>query len=383
MWFMQQINLKKTVLMKRILALFAASIFCTMLFSSGATADTGNEDLLKVYTGLGATADQFNTVKVQRGIFSTGITMTANICYPQSETVMADIDQGTIVFDSFEAEKGQTVKKGDLIAKVHVEQDTVALEKKKLDLQRLTERIEDSKKQWEDTKKDLQDAMKIIYNGQKEELAELQLNQKETRWENELADKIQEQTDLQEEINTLETNYGITDITAVCDGIITELTILNKGDTVADGSIIARIASPDEVLLGLNNQMGLLRYGQTYTITNSSQTESMEFEGTVVSASDMNLTGDLKSEIAYIKVDRETIAKFINNHFEVKGCTAEIKNVLFVDAKAVTMEDGVGIVKVLNDDGTITSTRFIPGGSNASYVWSVTGLVEGSNVIID
>lgn len=62
-----------------------------------------------------------NTAEVKRGDFSSEFEGSAFIAYPISDSVINPVSYGTMYFTEYQVELFQTVKAGDVIAKVHVE----------------------------------------------------------------------------------------------------------------------------------------------------------------------------------------------------------------------------------------------------------------------
>ena len=58
-----------------------------------------------------------------------------------------------------------------------------------------------------------------------------------------------------------------------------------------------------------------------------------------------------------------------------------MENVILIPKTAVTVDGDECFVTVLQEDGSLLKTEFIPGGSNAEYYWVFDGLNEGMNII--
>ena len=305
-----------------------------------------------------------NTAEVKRGDFSSEFEGSAFIAYPISDSVINPVSYGTMYFTEYQVELFQTVKAGDVIAKVHVENDEAELLEKQLQLQRQTERMADA-----------------VEAGESENL---------------LAGRQKTIDKLKNTIMEMQQDADTVTITAQTDGIIFWLADLKAEDEIEQGAAIAMIAESSNCFLTVQNENQQLNYGNTVQVEyNDLNQVKCQTEGKVVTSGAAGLTAGLKSEAAYIKLPQEVLDVIVentlqgntdyyrNSQFEVRTEIRKMSNVLLIPKQAVKEKNGNTYVYIKNSDGTVTAQSFIAGGSNQTEYWVLEGLEEGMTICLE
>jgi multidrug efflux pump subunit AcrA (membrane-fusion protein) len=340
----------------------------------------GLREGVKVYVPGGI--KQSATIMVKRGDFYNEINVKADISYQKQEMVTMEDNYGELHFEKFEVVIGQKVQQGDVIASVSIKQDGVLLEEKELLLKRLQERMDEKAEEFLEEKRDLTENLRYYHNPKQHKIEEIKIQLKELDFQNSQNDMQRNITELMEEIAEIKEAYELKEIRATSSGKITSLATLIGGEVLNQGFLLAVISSEEDFLLKVNNETGVLRYGQQLQVRNASDSQEKYFRGIVVSPSVQAVTGSLKKSDAYIKIIDAEFADFIGMHFLISGYTKEIKNVLLVEERAVVLEDGETFVYLQNEDKSITKVGFTAGGNNKSYYWVLDGLQENMEIII-
>lgn len=340
----------------------------------------GLREGVKVYVPGGI--KQSTIIPVKRGDFYNEINVKADISYQKQEMVTVEDTYGELHFEKFEVVIGQKVQQGDVIASVSIKQDGVLLEEKELLLKRLQERMDEKTEEFLEEKRDLTENLRYYHNPKQHKIEEIKIHLKELDFQNSQNDMQRKITELMEEIAEIKEAYELKEIRATSSGKITSLATLIGGEVLDQGFLLAVISSEEDFLLKVNNETGVLRYGQQLQVRNASDSQAKYFRGIVVSPSVQAVTGSLKESDAYIKIIDAEFADFIGMHFLISGYTKEIKNVLLVEERAVVLEDGKTFVYIQNEDKSITKVGFTAGGNNKSYYWVLDGLQENMEIII-
>ena len=340
----------------------------------------GLREGVKVYVPGGI--KQSTTIPVKRGDFYNEINVKADISYQKQEMVTVEDAYGELHFEKFEVVIGQKVQQGDVIASVSIKQDGVLLEEKELLLKRLQERMDEKAEEFVEEKRDLTENLRYYHNPKQHKIEEIKIQLKELDFQNSQIEMQRNITELMEDIAEIKEAYEQKEIRATSSGKITSLATLIGGEVLNHGFLLAVISSEEDFLLKVNNETGVLRYGQELQVRNASDSQAKYFRGIVVSPSIQAVTGSLKKSDAYIKIIDAEFADFIGMHFLISGYTKEIKNVLLVEERAVVLEDGKTFVYLQNEDKSITKVGFTAGGNNKSYYWVLDGLQENMEIII-
>ena len=312
-------------------------------------------------------AEKSKTGKVSYGSVSSEFKGTGYIFYSQEDYVTNPVKYGTAYLDEVCVSNYQRVKKGDVIAKIHVKGDTIGIERNERTLLRA-----------------------------KEDLAELVENNEDDKNAKAITAKQEYINDLEEKINEMKADSNRKEIVAPVDGIITLANMwFEPGDIMDSNGAVAVIAAEKDCFVEVEDKNGVLTYGNEVKIKYNDQGKETYAKGEVVTVSSMVLSEDLaNSGKALIKVAPEDLSKMAASNrgmdgwwnrssFSVTATIRSVDNVLVVPKRSVTVEDNVPYVTVLDDKGNFVYKSFIAGGSDNEYYWVVDGLTEGTEICLE
>lgn len=330
----------------------------------------GDAILLSGYASYGTKRQ-----KLTKGEFGTSYSGSGYLNYPDYSLQSFDIEYGNAKLEEVYVQMFSMVKKGDLIARISIEEDEIMMTRLNMQLQELIDRREDLVIELNDPEAKRQHEQNmVIYE--------------------KILDKDEEISELQQEINEIRASYNNTKVYAESDGLIFYITDKKPGSDISDGESVMLTAALDKCFLSLNNESNLLQYGNVINVEYTDEAgNKYTTEGKVVSLSGMTLSSGLTSTHSYIQLDKEVIKYFAptvtNMHsamrasYDASGMPKNISNVVLVPKEAVKTENGQNYVNVVDENGNITSLGFISGGNDAFNYWVIEGLEEGMTVCLE
>ncbi len=351
-----------------------------------------------------------NVATLTRGDFFIKYEGTGYLYYPDISNITNNVKYGTVTLTLKNVTKGQRVKRGDVIAYVSVEPNSVLLEELTLKLTRLGEKRDKAQKDYDDPlteylDKDVQEKMK-----------------------NAISSYDRQIQSVSDQIIEIQEAYNVTAFYAPCDGVVGYITELSDGAVLKANELIATVASDSSEYLYATNESKILLYGMELTgeYTNPNTGETVTFPATVSSVSFGPLSKDLTSDRVYIMPTGVTlpggahdptaeiaaeipsgVAVVATNPYEEWMLQQEAANapakqsytltgyleyetdVVLVPAKAVTFSGDQAYVTVFDGEKYI-KIGFIAGGANptksvlidnVAYIWAAEGLEEGMVVV--
>ncbi|QEY34790.1 efflux RND transporter periplasmic adaptor subunit [Caproiciproducens galactitolivorans] len=197
-------------------------------------------------------------------------------------------------------------------------------------------------------------------------------------------DKLQRELD---EINNALDGNGV--ITSPCDGIVATVSY-KAGDTVPASTAIMEISKPDSVSLSVSiseDDITGISIGQEASITLSAY-DNQSFDAMVESiTAEPARSGS--SSVTYTVVvkmtgtDNDVGTVYTGMSGEATIIQKRVKNVLYVNNKAIRFDNGVSTVLVKNQDGSTTEKNVKTGFSNGTNVEVTSGLAEGDTVLAE
>lgn len=171
---------------------------------------------------------------------------------------------------------------------------------------------------------------------------------------------------------------------AEADGVILSLNAVSGSMTTLEVPVV-KIGKSDKVLAEIaisQNDITKIEEGRdVYVSVNAFQDE--KFEGKVKYINlKPNTQGTSANYSVTVEVDKKDFKLLdgmtVNAQFIVK----EVKDVLMLSNKAITLKDGKQIVKIKQEDGTLKEVEITTGFSDGKSSEIITGLSEGDTVIV-
>ena len=301
---------------------------------------------------------------VERGDFCSYFSGRGYISYPSSHMAENSIKYGRVYFVDYAVTLYEYVEKGDVIAEIRVKGDEIALERNRVKLARLEERLAN------------------------------QIQQGTEGQEKVIAQKQEEIDKLKELIEEMTADYATTQIRAEREGIIISLAEYAPEDIIEANAQLAKIADEDTCYVILENSKQFLQYGNQVEITyKDKEGVSKDTYGMVVSLSKGGVAGSgFKTENSWILLPPEEVGDMVSvvpaqNGFvtrvsiTVEAEVRQMNQVLLVPRAAVWEVGNQKYVLVAGEEGVVARS-FIAGGYDASHYWVVDGLTEGMELCL-
>lgn len=314
----------------------------------------------------------YNTAKVQLGSFVKEYNVPAQVHYPLQHGLK--LEKNGAIFAEFTVKEGQTVNKGDVLARFTVDASSVTLERLEREIARLEAETALGISQRSEAIKLLENTPaeglekernSILLRKQKAELEHYQYLQQRS-----LDGLKQEKKAQQEKLN----GYVLV---APEDGKVTDFAELTAGDPVSAQDVLMTLVRTDIVQLRVSNSSGDLRYNMPVTVTIGRKNDPTVLTGRVVAA-DGAIAQQERSGYAYICV--ETDEELLDPKLTAE--VIRLDNVLVADRSAVIMENGKYYVTKLADG--MLQKRYVGFGmNNTEEVWIIHGVAEGDALLAD
>lgn len=306
------------------------------------------------------------TSALTTGKITTNYKEGGYLFYSKTDWVQNPVEYGTTYLESIEVKQYQRVEKGQVIAKIRVQADSITIRRNERTLQRANEDLKSQLKAnegKEDTK-----AIKL----QREYIAELE-----------------------KKINQMKSDSKITEIKAPYNGIITRVNEYSEGDLIFTDTNMVQISAEEDCFVVVEDQNGQLTCGLKTSITyKDANGQERVAIGEVVTVAPCALSKEIDTGYSLIKVspeDMESMAAsnqgadgwWMRSRFTVTAEPRSVSGVVLVPKSAVTVESGVTYVTVLDENNEPVYKSFVAGGSDNTYYWVAEGLSEGTNICLE
>lgn len=339
---------------------------------------------LSVLSDEGGTEDGWNsysTYTLTYGTFSTEIAaLRANVRMLETSCVRAECSVGTMRLKQLLVEKNQYVTAGTPVAEVSIEMDAANLEELERKLLRLQERYAAAYAEFVESQEEREEQF-ARWDPQRS-IDKTRYNQAQIDFDQTTISYAQQIADLQEQIAELKKLAGQTQIFAEQDGYVLDIALLQKGQKLENGTVLVQLAPSDKIYLEFTDRLQHYGYGNRVTLLAGDARRAESYDAMVVSPVGKVLSSQWDLGITRLDGDYEISELLGNGPFNVTGETSVMENVLLVPSEAVTAEKQKYYVTVLGEDGSMTKTQFIPGGSNEKYYWVFDGLEEGTRIVV-
>lgn len=310
-----------------------------------------------------------SSVRLETGDTGTPYNVSCNLYLPIKNAVYNPIENGSVYMEKYTAEIPQYLNKGDCIAKITVESDSMDIVRRETSLQRDKERLADLMADGHTTEEDQIIQMQEDIRLQEEQLAERRAD------------------------------YAATEIISPCSGFLSYLLPCEKGEMIKENTILAYVADTDTVYAAMSlhqeniaacgtvmeieyyNEAHEKQTGQCRAVTLLPGHLSSGLGGFVL----LELDEEVSKNIAVINTTAQTPGL---NSQTLTGMKRAINNVVLVPRNAVTdviSDNNIGYVYVLEEDGSVTKTPFLMSpslsGKGNDYYWAIDGLTEGMEVL--
>ncbi len=315
------------------------------------------------------------TSKVENGVFSNTVTVSAEQIYGKTAELAFPFDE--VEVEEVYVKTGDTVKEGDLIAKLKVP---------------TAEQLENYVKNIQDEKDTYQAVLESYDNRIQEKNGEVssasgaQREMYQAELERLRVEREQYAYTMEKAVQEMETEYenlkninGKESLYAPFDGIVQSAYESREGNTISSGFPVATIYSTDDILFSFKNDKNF-RYGMEVTIEAGVGEKRQKFKGKVVAADNI-MFDDYHTKKAYVAATEEFNAKDLQNIY-ISGDVMHIENVLIANQLSVVEEKekyGVSI----EQEGGAKYRHISLGAFGDGKAWILQGVEEGQMLTIE
>lgn len=316
------------------------------------------------------------------GTFQTNITnIKANIDVIEISPVRVEFSTGTMQLVELLAGRGAYLEKGDVIARVMVETDPIALEELELRLLRLEENYAEYQADYTKSYEEAVANISVYELPGKIDRLKIEQMERDHAWS--VKGYEEQLANYKKQIKELKNTTAMEEIVATESGFILEVPKLQVGQELFNGDLICNIAPADKMMLQFSDESRHYGYGMNLTLLIGDRRAQKSYPVQAVSALGKSLHGNWNQSHTRILGDYNMSELISQGPYAVTGTTNVMNNVLLLPVKAVTEVGEKYYVTVLNGDNTLEKKQFIPGGKNTHYYWVFDGLKPGMKIILE
>ena len=320
----------------------------------------------QVLCASAAKPNEKKMVTLEKGEFHTNFEERAELTYSSAEELKNPVENGTTYFGEFEVELFQHVNKGDVIATVRVEADSLALTRNETRLTRLRERLEDYRENHKD-------------------------ETKEEYYLETVKDYEEQISEVEEAIAKQKKDFSTTKILAQRSGVILRLGDYEKESILQKDAHVVTIADEGSCYVLVEDSNQILQYGNIVTVEyQDAAGQTKQVECKVASMSKIGVSRDLQSDSKRVLLPEDVVEDVLQGalagdwwdryRYRVKMDARAMENVVMVPRSCVYDNGGKTYVYVKDENGQVKAQCFVSGGYNESYYWVVEGLTEGMEI---
>lgn len=365
-------------------------MLCVMLSAVIALSSTMTGDVFAEEAGndlyFGAMEEKIEqkleTTKVEQEEFFVTGAATGTVRYNNVSYVINEITEGKVRFQEFLVGTGNTVKKGDPVARISIELDNSEVELLKLN----REIIEDDIDNYiSDTGKLLEVYKDKAENGAGEEerklgrLAYEKLNDEYQKKISEMEDRI---TETSTRIDMLEDIIGTEYIYAGMDGVIGNTNWLMRGSTIEPYTYICSIYDKSDITVVVEGGNDLLRYNMPVKLYQTNGGNQIELTGKVRTLKSTAISTNLTARDDIIEVYGDPTELQVNKDIVIRFDKVYVPDALTVLKTAVHTDNKGSYVNLLIN-GYSSKRYVVVGGTGAQKCWIASGVSEGDTVILN
>lgn len=363
---------------KHIIAIVFLLLSVGAVFSGCAKETVAQNAGLMEETFTTPTDVNYETVEAAYGDYVVSAIGNVSAVYLQKAEL--SWDKSGSRFNEVLVEKGQEVKKGDVLI-------TFTVESSKADLVELYLQRE---RKWD-----------AYLEGKEKRLAEIEaakqkaqlLSSYDQQIENLKIEKLQAQYDAYV-FETTRSVYAIDDkirekeaviednaLIAPFDGVIDKVSNVYIGAETTSGQVLITMHSTENMLLQAKGAASDLRYNMPVTIVSGRGATAKYHSGRVVVAPNV-LPSDVSSDQVLIKLDEDIKENDLSKQISYQANKELLQNVLLVPQGALNMELGKNFVHVLEGENVETKYVVVRYTRN-SDIWVMEGISDGQVLVVD
>ena len=356
-------------------------VFVLFLCSGCAAAGTKREAMLaNVATATGGNVE---TVAAALGSVSRPISISVEATFPDYTTLQSDFQNASVA--AVYVKNNDLVKEGDVLVEFKIDYSEADLNAMRVNFA-IAEREYDAALAAQNAAVAAAEAALAAAEGGMATAvrrAELALEAARTTRDYQTAQRLKSLEVQREALAAFEARIADNKLLAPRDGIVSNMAYLTVGGSVAPGTDICGLCTPELFLL--KGEIGIinsLRYNQAVEVTLSR--EETVYAGKVVSAP--NVVGEGQTGAVLIAPE-PALAAFADPRERPQRVTVTaeryaLENALVVPTAAMHTEDGARYVYIY-ENGIVKKRYVATGLTGASVIQIISGLAEGQAVVVD
>jgi len=319
----------------------------------------------------------YDMVSAEYGVIEQTFSIKGDVYLPYTYELYPKI--GGLKFEGYKVSRDDVVKAGDILAVFTSDVDEVALQEKKLLLERTIDAFALEKESRQAAIDEMYMTLLEVHDSYDAQMLKLKIERAELDFEMYIWRTENEINDIQRAIDEFEEQRADSVITAPVDGIILKTLSRKPGDRIARDELMITMYRTDGALIQVNNKMGNLRYGMPVEIR-AGNINSQSIPGRVVGA-DYMLPEKQQTDMVYVKPDYYDAQKTPTTNIKVSGTTVWLENVLTIPRTAVSLESGKHYVLKFSEG--MARKRYIDAELIRQQVMVLQGIEPGEEIIAD
>jgi len=231
------------------------------------------------------------------GVYEQAISNAGNEYYPHTYEVHPELDG--VRFLEYTVEKGQEVKKGDVLAVFSMKVDEARMTELNLQLERAEDDLQKQTELRVDAIEEMEMALPGITDRYEYEIQALKIKRARV----ELEQYIYQQNTLiaktTDEIEKIEAENAGAKLLAPVDGTVTRMTLMREGDRVYKSDALVTLFRTEDKMVRFENTGNNFRYGMEVTVEVGPGGNKVQIPGRVVGA-DTRVPEAMRSGMIYV-----------------------------------------------------------------------------------
>ncbi len=327
-------------------------------------------------SGIAEKKTTYTTITVEKQDMVRTLNMTADVSY----RLVRPIRTGStaLVLKEILVSKNQRVKKGDPVVILQGMGSASDIRQKELEIEALRANMEERLAWYEEQIENIRD--QSAYTQVRKEIREKQAQLMETDRDLYILQTGTRLSAQEKSLEEMKAAAGEIVLVSPVDGMIRSINSRYKeGETIPAGTELMNINGADSILLMGSSASGAYVYGREVSVTVGRGNNAKHVTGTVVSSPEV-VPFRYRGSSIFVRVDPEALTgKSTQSNVEV-NCLI-LRDALVIPKNAVTTEEGVSYVTVLEGDNP-RQRPVVRGPSTGTLVVILQGLKEGDQVVV-
>ena len=327
-------------------------------------------------SGIAEKKTTYTTYTVEKKDLVRTLNMTADVSYRLVRPIRTG--SSTLVLKEIVVSKGQRVKKGDPVVILQGMGSASDIRQKELELEALQANMEERLAWYEEQIENIRD--QSAYTQVRKDIREKQAELMETDRDLYLLQIGNRISAMEKSLEEQKAAAGEIVLTSPVNGLVRSISSRYKaGEEIPAGTELMNINGEDSILLMGSSSSGAYVYGREVSVTVGRGNSAKHVTGTVVSSPEV-VPYRFRGSSIFVRVDPEALTgKSTQSAVEV-NCLI-LRDALVIPKNAVTTEEGVSYVTVLEGDNP-RQRPVMRGPSAGTLVVILQGLKEGDQVVI-